>query len=78
MENSFEIVVNKFMLFRKPIVAKPENVEHIRAALVLHNMLIQEDSLFYSDNQKLVDHFDKNGNLIEGAWRNEHRTDFFR
>ena len=39
--------------------------------MVLHNMLIREDSRFYLDNQILPDHFDANGKLIEGAWRSD-------
>jgi hypothetical protein len=41
------------------MTGSPQSVEnYIKAGVVLHNMLIREDSRFYLDNQKLSDHFD--------------------
>ncbi|KAI9553806.1 hypothetical protein GHT06_019074 [Daphnia sinensis] len=72
VENAFGIIVSKLRIFYKPIIASPSNVEkYIKAGVALHNMLIPEDSRFYLDNQKLPDHFDANGKLIEGAWRSD-------
>jgi hypothetical protein len=72
MENAFGIIVSKLRIFSKPIIATRSNVEkYLRADVVLHNMLIREDSRFYFDNQILPDHFDANGKLIEGAWRSD-------
>jgi hypothetical protein len=52
---------------------------YIKAGVVLHNMLIREDSRFYLDNQKLPDHFDAKRILIEGAWRTDNTiTPMFR
>lgn len=52
------------------MIGIPEHIEtYIKAGVVLHNMLIREDSRFYRENQKLPDHFDENGVLIEGSWR---------
>ncbi|XP_045024484.1 uncharacterized protein LOC116935885 isoform X2 [Daphnia magna] len=80
IENAFGIVTNKLRIFRKPMIGSPQNVEnYIKAGVVLHNMLIREDSRFYLDNQKLPDHFDVNGVLIEGAWRTDSTmTSMFR
>jgi hypothetical protein len=71
IENAFGVFANRFRIFRSAIHAKPETVEHeIRACLVLHNMLIKEDSQFYIE-KKMVDHFGPDGELIDGGWRNE-------
>jgi hypothetical protein len=72
VENVFGIIVSKFRIFSKAIIASPSNIEkYIKAGVALHNMLIREDSLLYLDNQNLPDHFDANGKLIEGACRSD-------
>ncbi|XP_045028246.1 protein ANTAGONIST OF LIKE HETEROCHROMATIN PROTEIN 1-like isoform X2 [Daphnia magna] len=80
IENAFGIVTNKLRIFRKPMIGSPQNVEnYIKAGVVLHNMLIREDSRFYLITKKLPDHFDVNGVLIEGAWRTDNTmTSMFR
>ena len=71
------MLVNRFRIFRGAIHATPENVEHyLRAAIVLHNLLIREDSHFYA-NQQLVDHFAQDGQLIDGGWRHEEQGSCF-
>ena len=41
IENAFGILAGHWRLFRKPIIAKPENIEHYtRACIVMQNYLI--------------------------------------
>lgn len=64
-ENAFGILAGRWRIFRKPIIAKPENIEHYtRACIVLRSFLIETD-------QQYADYFNADGTLIEGGWRSE-------
>ncbi|XP_057368169.1 uncharacterized protein LOC130689160 [Daphnia carinata] len=70
IENAFGILAGRWRLFRKPIIAKTENIEHYtRACIVLHNYLIEMDQQYAS--RGYADHFNADGTLIEGGWRSE-------
>lgn len=76
IENSFGILTTRWRLFRRPIIAKPENVvEMVKAACVLHNFLQRNNEVHAAASsycpEDLVDTYDRDGNLIPGAWRQE-------
>ena len=42
IENTFGILASRFRIFRRPIIAKIENIKHItKAAVILHNFLMR-------------------------------------
>lgn len=56
-------------MFRRPIIAEPENVvKFTKAAIALHNYLRTEESAVYCP-PGFVDGEDGSGNLIPGLWR---------
>lgn len=70
VENAFGIMVAKWRLFRKPIIADQENiVKMVRACICLHNLLITKESPHYL-NPGLADRED-NGIFIPGSWRTQ-------
>lgn len=72
-ENAFGILAHRFRVLRTPIAQKFENaVKTIKAAVVLHNYILQncnQDGSYLS----LVDlrREDEDGNLLEGSWEHE-------
>ena len=75
IENSFGILASRFRIFRRPIIAKAENVISIvKATVALHNLLMksksqQENFLYCPDD--FVDQEGINGAQIPGRWRNQ-------
>lgn len=68
-ENAFGILVARWRIFSKPIIAKLSNVENIiKAAVCLHNFLIK-----YAPNKyitsRMVDVENDNGSITHGTWR---------
>ena len=72
-ENAFGILVAKWRMFRRPIVAEPKTVDNIvKAACVLHNFLRRRDGKSNDREHMDVDEAeaeDANGGLWEDAWR---------
>lgn len=69
IENTFGIYTVRWLIFRRPIKAKPEHVDIIiKACLCLHNYLMLTDNAYYAP-QGFVDSKDNTGAIIEGDWR---------
>lgn len=80
IENTFGIMVAKFRIFRRPIIADPERVtKFTKAACCLHNYLKICDIRSTSGSQNsqqycpagYADHKDSMWNFIHGDWRTE-------
>lgn len=70
-ENAFGIWSNRFRVFAKQNSMSPENAEKVVLATVaLHNMLREKSSELYTPSG-YVDHYDVQGNLVDGDWRSE-------
>lgn len=73
IENSFGILVSRWRIFRKPIIADPSTVELItKACICLHNYLklsVRDSNNYCPIN--LVDRENVNHALDLGEWRNE-------
>jgi hypothetical protein len=71
IENSFGILAARWRLFRRPIIAFPDNrVIFTKAAIALHNYLRTTESTVYCP-PGFGDAEDGTGNVIEGTWRHE-------
>ena len=71
IENSFGILASRWRIFRRPIIADPENVvTYTKAAVALHNFLRTTESSVYCP-LGFLDSEDGCGNVIEGSWRKE-------
>lgn len=74
IENSFGILVTRWRILERPIIAKLETVEKIIGAVVcLHNFLMKRDR---GENKKYcptgyTDRENERGEVIVGEWRNE-------
>jgi hypothetical protein len=51
IENTFGILAARWRIFRRPIIAKPENVTLTKAAIALHSMLRTTAQAHYSGFQ---------------------------
>ena len=76
IDNSFGILSVRWRIFRRPILANPENVIGIvKATICLHNFLRQSDLGKQPTERSCppgyADHEDQEGNVIEGQWRRE-------
>lgn len=74
IENTFGILAARWRIFRKPIIAsKSTVVAVVKATVCLHNFLmnIGENSYF---TPATVDRESTEGEVLEGDWRNEDRT----
>ena len=75
IENAFGILVTKFRLFRRPIIAKPEKVSRVtQAVCVLHNYLKISEARCAPSSRLYcppgyIDREDRHGNLVCGDWR---------
>lgn len=70
IENAFGILAGRWRIFRKSIIAKPENVEHFtKACIVLHNYLITTDTQYLVKGY--TDQYRDDGQLIAGGWRKD-------
>ena len=71
IENSFGILVARWRMFRRPIIAEPDNViTYTKAAIALHNYLRTEESSVYCP-AGFIDGEDGDGNVVSGYWREE-------
>lgn len=77
IENTFGILVQRWRILRKTILGDITTCELIvKAAVVMHNYLQKNESDLPLSERKYcptgyVDHYDKNGALHMGSWRNE-------
>ena len=75
VENAFGIMSTRFRIFHREIEMRPENVEKVvMAAVCLHNLLRRECPGTYTA-PRLVDHEDKEHELVKGIWRGEDQLD---
>ena len=80
IENTFGILSVRWRIFRRPILAKPDNVNAIvKATICLHNFLRQSD-IAKQPTQRycppgFADTEDMGGNVTEGQWRKEVGSD---
>jgi hypothetical protein len=72
IENSFGILVSRWRIFKKPIVASKKTVISItRACVCLHNYIMNSpDSSTYCP-PSFVDREARDGTVIDGLWRKE-------
>lgn len=77
VENTFGILVQRWRILRKPIVADVSTCEQIiKACVVLHNFVqVSEEDIPISERRYcptgMVDYVDKDGILHYGTWRDE-------
>ena len=75
IENSFGISAARWCIFRRPIVAAPDNVVICtKAAIALHNFLRTNESTVYC-SPGCIDAEDGLGNVIDCDWRHEVSND---
>ena len=76
IENAFGILVARWRIFHRPMIATVENCErYIKAAMALHNFLRVEDANLEQKVSKYVppnylDSENCDGSLLPGEWRN--------
>lgn len=71
IENTFGILAARWRIFRRPILANPENaILFTKATIVLHNYLRTLESSVYCP-PGFVDGEDGSGNVVHGSWRDE-------
>ena len=69
IENTFRILSARWRIFRRPIKAKPETVDHIvKACICLHNYLRLTYNAQYVPIG-FIDHETGIGDIIPGDWR---------
>ena len=69
IENAFGILTARWRIFRRPIRANVDTVDHnVQATVCLHNYLHLTDNAHYVP-QGFIDSEDSSGNLISGEWR---------
>lgn len=76
IENCFGIAAARFRIFRRPIIAKVDNVVAITKAVVaLHNYLMVSQNTMFNDKYYcppgFVDNERSNGHIEIGEWRSE-------
>lgn len=75
IENSFGILASRWRIFRRSILANPNNVvTFTKAAIALHNFLRVTESSVYCP-AGYIDAEDGDGNIVGGAWREETNGD---
>ena len=71
IENSFGILAARWRIFRRPIIATPDNVVvYTKASIALHNFLRTTESSVYCP-PGIIDSEDADGNVICGSWRED-------
>ena len=71
IENSFGILAPRWRIFRRPIIANPDNVVlFTKATIALHNYLRSTESTVYCP-AGFTDAEDGAGNVLPGSWRSE-------
>ena len=74
-ENLFGIIVNRWRVLRSVIFLPPTTVEHlVLAILSLHKYLRKSGSRNIYCPPDLTDVEDRNGNVIEGSWRQSYNS----
>ena len=69
IENTFGILASRFRIFRRPIIAKIENIRHItKAAVILHNFLMRRKE---RGTYCPPDYVDQAQGTLPGRWRVE-------
>lgn len=69
IENTFGIMVARWRILKLPLVMSSESAEIVtQAVVVLHNFVKRHAEHAYTPNT-FVDHFDRNGECVEGEWR---------
>ena len=77
IENTFGILAARWRIFRRPIIADPNNViSYTKAAIVLHNYLRTNEPSMYSP-AGFVDGEDGSGNIVLGSWREDDQPSGF-
>ena len=75
IENAFGVLSARWRIFRRPIRANVDTVQHIiKATIALHNYLLLTENACYIPSG-FVDCWSANGELISGKWRGEVHTD---
>ena len=60
-------------MFRRPIISAAEHVvNYTKAAIALHNLRVQESTVYCPPG--IVDCKDGEGNIIDGRWKEEDRS----
>lgn len=68
IENAFGVLVMRWGCLRNEFQCNPDKVKVIVAACcALHNFLMKSSNTYCTS--RTIDHFDENGNLVEGDWR---------
>lgn len=80
VENVFGILAARWRIFRRPLEAKPDNVDHmVKATIVLHNYLLSTDASIEPTVRyvppRFVDYIGENGDIHAGQWREITRGD---
>ena len=71
IENSFGILAARWRIFRRPIIAHPDNVVmYTKATIALHNYLRTTESSVYCP-PGFIDGEDGDKNIVRGGWREE-------
>ena len=71
VENTFGILVARWRIFQRPIIAEPDNVVlYTKAAIALHNFLRSTEPSIYCPSG-FTDSEDVDGNIVNGSWREE-------
>ena len=71
IENTFGILASRWRIFRRPIIAAPDNViAYTKAAIALHNYLRTVESAVYCP-PGFTDSEDGDRNVVSGSWREE-------
>ncbi|KAJ8967937.1 hypothetical protein NQ317_000816 [Molorchus minor] len=76
IENTFEILVQRWRILRKPIITNAHLCDNIiKATVVLHNFIKKSEIDIPEAERKyctagLMDHLDENGILEAGTWHN--------
>ena len=70
IENSFGILVARWRIFLRPIIAHPDNVmKATLAACALHNFVKKSDNRYCPSG--FADSCDRDGVILPGEWRND-------
>lgn len=76
VENAFGILSTKWMCLSRCMFCNPHRAQKIVSACsLLHNFLLKKTPEKYCP-KSLVDHYDRNGKLVEGSWRQKNMDIF--
>lgn len=70
IENTFGILAKRFRVFSQPLQLNPDKSRSVvKAACALHNFLIDRNATSKYIQPNTADHYDEDGNLVLGSWR---------